>query len=220
LSQVLKIDVAGIPQRWITVEEAASFYATHTVAWTLGDCFASLRGGMSRLTGTRSQIDIHPIIAIKGRSHGSGRISHSVPTLTRRKLIRRDRGLCAYCGLRFKDDELTTDHVIPVSKGGQHVWTNVLSACKGCNSAKGSREPHDWGHLPLFIAYTPNLYEGLILANRNVLADQMEFLLQGVGQQSRLKSQNQSQNGKPNDPPLAPRSAKRETGRHAPKRRH
>ena len=220
MTQVLKIDVAGIPQRWITVEEAASYYATLNVAWTLGDRFACLRGGMSRLTGTRSQIEVHPIIAIKGRSYGSARMSHTVPTLTRRKLIRRDRGLCAYCGLRFKDDELTTDHVRPVSKGGQHVWTNVLSACKGCNSAKGNREPHDWGHLPLFIAYTPHLYEGLILANRNVLADQMEFLLQGVGQQSRLKIQNQAQPQSPDGPQLDPKPKGRETARRSSKRSH
>ncbi len=188
MTQVLKIDAAGIPQRWISVEEAASFYATGNISWTLGETFASLHGGMSRLTGTRSQIDVHPIIATRGRTHGHHRLAQSVPALTRRKLIRRDRHLCAYCGQRFKEDDLTTDHVIPVSKGGKHLWTNVLSACRGCNSAKGNREPHVWGHLPLFIAYTPNVYEGLLLANRNVLADQMEFLLQGVGQQSRFKS--------------------------------
>ena len=148
--------------------------------------FCHLARGHQPADGSRSQIDVHPIIAILGR--GSGRMAHTVPALTRRKLIRRDRNLCAYCGQRFRDDDLTTDHVVPVSKGGRDVWTNVLSACRGCNSAKGNREPHEWGRLPLFIAYTPNIYEGLILANRSVLADQMEFLMQGVGQQSRLKS--------------------------------
>ena len=157
---------------------------------SLLDQLATLRGGMNRITGRRSEINVHPIIAIKGRSHSNGKHGLDVPALSRRKLIRRDRNLCAYCGQKFRDDDLTTDHVVPVSKGGRHSWTNVLAACRGCNSAKGNREPHQWGRLPLFIAYTPNLYEGLILANRHVLADQMEFLLQGVSQQSRLKAQN------------------------------
>ena len=75
---------------------------------------------------------------------------------------------------------------MPASRGGAHVWTNVLSACRRCNHGKSDRTPEEWGHLPLFVAYTPNKYEGLILSNRRVLADQLEFLLAGVPKNSRL----------------------------------
>lgn len=46
---------------------------------------------------------------------------------------------CAYCGKKSK--RLTMDHVVPVSKGGQHVMANIVPACQPCNSRKGARPP-------------------------------------------------------------------------------
>lgn len=44
---------------------------------------------------------------------------------------------CAYCG---RDDRtLTQDHLIPLSKGGGHTASNVVPACRPCNSRKGNR---------------------------------------------------------------------------------
>lgn len=44
---------------------------------------------------------------------------------------------CAYCGFYFNN--LEQDHVIPLSKGGVHTFSNVVPACKSCNSSKGNR---------------------------------------------------------------------------------
>jgi 5-methylcytosine-specific restriction endonuclease McrA len=44
---------------------------------------------------------------------------------------------CAYCGK--VEIPLTMDHVIPVSKGGQHTASNVVPACLRCNLSKGDR---------------------------------------------------------------------------------
>jgi 5-methylcytosine-specific restriction endonuclease McrA len=55
--------------------------------------------------------------------------------LTRRAVLDRDDHLCGYCGLRAD----TIDHVRPRSRGGAHVWTNVVSACARCNHRKGDR---------------------------------------------------------------------------------
>ncbi len=55
--------------------------------------------------------------------------------LTRRAVLDRDRHSCAYCGTRAD----TIDHVRPRSRGGQHVWTNVVAACARCNHRKGNR---------------------------------------------------------------------------------
>lgn len=63
-----------------------------------------------------------------------------VPPVSRREVLRRDNHTCQYCGSGKK---LTLDHVIPRSKGGQHTWNNVVTACTGCNSRKGDRLSHE-----------------------------------------------------------------------------
>lgn len=57
--------------------------------------------------------------------------------LTRREVFIRDHHTCQYCGKRGSD--LTIDHVIPRSRGGQHTWENVVAACRPCNHRKGGK---------------------------------------------------------------------------------
>lgn len=62
--------------------------------------------------------------------------------LTRQNIFKRDNNECQYCGTKR---ELTLDHVIPSSKGGQHTWTNLVTACKKCNAKKGNSTPDQAG---------------------------------------------------------------------------
>lgn len=48
---------------------------------------------------------------------------------------------CVYCGQHTK--RLTMDHVIPLSKGGEHTARNIVPACKSCNSKKGTKPAPD-----------------------------------------------------------------------------
>ena len=57
--------------------------------------------------------------------------------LSRREIFARDAFTCQYCGARTSD--LTIDHVVPRSRGGQHIWTNVVTACRSCNHRKGGK---------------------------------------------------------------------------------
>jgi 5-methylcytosine-specific restriction endonuclease McrA len=70
------------------------------------------------------------------------RIPHrmTVP-ISRRALLLRDHAECQYCGARPPRKDLTVDHVLPRSRGGQTTWENVVIACKPCNSRKGNRTP-------------------------------------------------------------------------------
>jgi 5-methylcytosine-specific restriction endonuclease McrA len=52
--------------------------------------------------------------------------------LSNRAVLNRDKFTCAYCGKRAS----TVDHVHPKAKKGPHDWTNVVAACKKCNSKK------------------------------------------------------------------------------------
>jgi 5-methylcytosine-specific restriction endonuclease McrA len=47
---------------------------------------------------------------------------------------------CYYCGKRRKG-HLTQDHIIPLSKGGSHTLSNVVAACRSCNSKKHTGPP-------------------------------------------------------------------------------
>jgi 5-methylcytosine-specific restriction endonuclease McrA len=55
--------------------------------------------------------------------------------LTRAALMRRDNYRCAYCGRRAE----TIDHVVPRSRGGQHIWENCVASCTICNHRKADR---------------------------------------------------------------------------------
>jgi len=46
---------------------------------------------------------------------------------------------CQFCGKKFKTDELTVDHVMPKSKGGEMTWENIVLACVSCNNKKGDK---------------------------------------------------------------------------------
>lgn len=67
--------------------------------------------------------------------------------LTRHNIFKRDGYECQYCGDRNRDN-LTLDHVIPRAKGGGSSWTNLITACKSCNSKKGDLLPEEAG-MPL-----------------------------------------------------------------------
>ncbi|WP_374675625.1 HNH endonuclease [Ideonella sp.] len=182
--EVLQLDVSGRPQAWMTVREAAVLYASDSIAWTLGQTCSVLRGGVQRATGLPSRIEVHPIIAVRGAIPSRAwRVS---PALTNPKLFSRDRGICAYCGHRFAYDDLTREHIVPVSRGGADSWMNCITACRACNGRKADRLPEEARMNLLYLPYVPSLHEDMILRGRRILVDQMDFLLASVPRSSRL----------------------------------
>ena len=184
--EVLQLDVSGRPQSWISAKEAAVIYASDGVAWTLGDAFYVLRGGMQRCTGLQSRIEVHPIIAVRGAI--PSRAWRQAPALSNPKLFSRDRLVCAYCGGHFHADDLTREHIVPTSRGGHDTWMNCITACRSCNGRKGNRLPEEAHMSLLYLPYVPSLHEDMILRGRRILADQMEFLLASVPRNSRLRA--------------------------------
>ncbi len=61
--------------------------------------------------------------------------------LSRKNILRRDGHRCQFCGRG--DLPLTVDHVIPVSRGGEDTWDNLVCACVDCNNRKGDRTPEE-----------------------------------------------------------------------------
>lgn len=60
---------------------------------------------------------------------------------SRKNIYLRDQGQCQYCGKDLKSQEITYDHVIPKSMGGDTTWENIVTCCLDCNSRKGGRTP-------------------------------------------------------------------------------
>ncbi len=69
----------------------------------------------------------------------------AIVKFSRQNLYVRDKGKCQYCGAHFEYKELTYDHIIPRSKGGQTEWANVVTCCIACNLKKGGRTPEEAG---------------------------------------------------------------------------
>jgi len=176
--QVLRTDVAGMPLEWIDYREAVRLYYMGQVAYTCGSVLFRLHGGTNARTGRQSIVDVSSIVATTGHSHNPGTCRDDyVPPLNNETLFRRDAHLCLYCGLRFPTVLLSRDHVRPFCRGGEDVWTNVVTACRRCNNAKAYRTPEEAGMQLLAVPFTPTYPEYIYLKGRRVLADQMQYLI-------------------------------------------
>ena len=183
---VLALDASGMPRRWISFEDAITYHAKGQVLWQLGDVVAKFRGG-DQNDGTMSYLESQSIIAVQGKGFSVDKLGRVI--LTNKTLFGRDRHVCAYCGGHFSPGKLSRDHVVPVSKGGVDIWTNVVTACISCNTRKGAKTLEQAGLELLYVPYEPNHFENMILQNRGILADQMDYLLSGVPKHSRVRLQ-------------------------------
>lgn len=50
---------------------------------------------------------------------------------------------CHYCEKVLKKEEVTMDHLIPLSRGGKSTKGNLVPACKPCNNEKKDKTPVD-----------------------------------------------------------------------------
>lgn len=183
--RVLQLDLHGTPQSWMPLEQAAVHYASGAVAWDAGLApLATLRGGHNAATGRQSVLDVAPIIALRGVARIN--LFDVVPGLTKRRLLRRDRHTCAYCGGVFSEEILQCEHIVPQSRGGATSWTNLVAACAACNGYKAARLPEEAGMRLLFLPYVPSRYESFLLDGRNVRADVHEWLTRRLPKGSRL----------------------------------
>jgi hypothetical protein len=182
--KILALDQTGWPNKWISVEKAMFYHAKNLVAWHVGDPVEIFRGGKNK-QGVQSVLETPSIIAIKNRSFVKPPAIEKV-ILTNEALFRRDRNICCYCGDEYPTAALSRDHVTSRFAGGLDTWTNVVTSCKNCNGIKGHKTLKELGWKMAYVPYEPNYFEAMILKNRNILADQMEFLLARVPQHSRL----------------------------------
>ena len=94
--------------------------------------------------------------------------------LSRRAVFYRDGFKCQYCGKEAK--ELTLDHIIPRSRGGRHVWENVVSACIPCNHGKAGSTPKEASMKLLKEPKTPRPNPYYMFHHRSILDEWRQFM--------------------------------------------
>lgn len=111
---------------WVEVSEFKQRFEPHKHDW---------------VQTVRFQIAVPRVVRLLGYD----RLPRAQVKLNRRNLFARDRNRCQYCGRRFPTNELSIDHVIPRSQGGDNSWSNIVCACIRCNTRKGGRTPVQCG---------------------------------------------------------------------------
>ncbi len=68
---------------------------------------------------------------------------HHRVKFSRHNIYARDGFRCQYCRRRLPSTSLTYDHVMPVARGGEKCWENIVTCCVPCNRRKGDRTPEE-----------------------------------------------------------------------------
>jgi 5-methylcytosine-specific restriction endonuclease McrA len=90
---------------------------------------------------------------IRRRSYINVRQRREASGVRRTRIYMRDKFRCQYCGVRKSPGDLTLDHILPRSRGGDNSPTNIVTACVSCNTRKGSRTPSE-ARMPLLTSQT------------------------------------------------------------------
>ncbi|MEQ1690683.1 MAG: HNH endonuclease [Gemmatimonas sp.] len=134
-------------------------------------------GAFFRIEESRHLVEKQPTSTIRNVHHsekwpGAAHVKRS-------DILARDGLRCVYCGGVFESDELSVDHVQPKMRGGDGSAGNVVTACRGCNTAKGGRR------LSRFLAETPHARRNFFqfaryVWPRHLIAVAEELARQGV----------------------------------------
>ena len=86
---------------------------------------------------------------ITGSNNRRARMKEAfVENVVAARVFRRDKWICGICGTAVSQlndrklvDIASLDHIIPISKGGEHSYANTQLAHLSCNLSKGAKTP-------------------------------------------------------------------------------
>jgi 5-methylcytosine-specific restriction endonuclease McrA len=85
---------------------------------------------------------------IRRRTYINVRRRREASGMKRLRIYMRDKFRCQYCGEKYGVGELTLDHILPRSRGGDTSPVNIVTACIACNNRKSNRTPEE-ARMPL-----------------------------------------------------------------------
>jgi 5-methylcytosine-specific restriction endonuclease McrA len=83
---------------------------------------------------------LHPTVNTEAQRLAQSAHKRTISRMRLKKFLRLD--LCSYCGIHPAETEqgqMTIDHVVPRSQGGENNMTNMTGSCQDCNGRKGSK---------------------------------------------------------------------------------
>lgn len=93
--------------------------------------------------------DEYPVPSVvRRRTYINIRRRREATGMKRLRVYIRDKYRCQYCGDKKNPSELTLDHILPRSRGGDNSPVNIVTACIICNNRKANRTP-DEARMPL-----------------------------------------------------------------------
>ena len=98
------------------------------------------------LRSARAEFPVPSVI--RRRIYINIRRRREASSMKRLRIYMRDKFRCQYCGEKKPAGELTLDHILPRSRGGDNSPVNVVTACVACNNRKGDRTPAE-ARMPL-----------------------------------------------------------------------
>ena len=98
------------------------------------------------LRSARSEFRVPSVI--RRRTYINVRRRQEASGMKRMRIYMRDKFRCQYCGEKKAASDLTLDHILPRSRGGDNSPVNIVTACVSCNNRKGNRTPAE-ARMPL-----------------------------------------------------------------------
>lgn len=139
---------------------------------------------VKRFRSERDDLPCPTVIRLVSFIHVPRRFRRQV---TNTFLFARDDYLCQYCGRHRRElrgrQFLTRDHVVPVSRGGENSWENVVTACSTCNNRKGDRTPEE-SRMPLLCRPGEPNHVHLVWAVRRVTEQQARYIEMFYGEEA------------------------------------
>lgn len=139
-------------EKWLKVGKRRA----EQLSFSTCECCGSLFMPISKRNKYCSIECQHKVLNALGKDKRLHKIANALVdrNIDLKQLFKRDGGLCSICGKECRWDDSAVmddgtfvafkdypsiDHIVPLSKGGKHEWTNVQLACRSCNSKKGAR---------------------------------------------------------------------------------
>ena len=120
-------------EHWVAKKELGNLFdSNHVSVSTLEDCSWATRTGYNQLTKhfTRPSIEQYK------KEVEPSQCDRMTPAL-RSAILERDKFTCCDCGRNAYDGvKVDVDHIVPVSKGGKTIKSNLQALCEECNIAK------------------------------------------------------------------------------------